>query len=87
MGYNELKDWEGVFRDVDCVRTMMYLAKYNPARPFEELEEKLHFSKNEASKVINKLMAARMLIVENDSFTLKDSAMLALDNFIHLSKN
>jgi hypothetical protein len=86
MGYNELKNWEAVFLDTNCIRTMLYLAKYNPNKQLGDLQQALGFSENELDVVINKMIAAQMLLVQDNKFTLKESALLALDNFIQLSE-
>lgn len=85
VGYNELRSWEEVFSDVSCVRVMLYLAKYNPNRHAEEISKKLSLSKNEVGISINKLMEANMINMENDSFTLKNSALIGLNNFVELT--
>lgn len=87
MGYSELKNQESVFLDVNCIRMLMYLAKYNPGKQFEEIRTKLKMPAEEMEKSINKLITAQMLVVESGTFTLRDSTLIALDNFIQLAKN
>lgn len=65
---------------------MLYLAKYNPNKQLGDLQQALGFSENELDVVINKMIAAQMLLVQDNKFTLKESALLALDNFIQLSE-
>lgn len=86
MGYTELKNWQAVFSDVNCLRVMMYLAKYNPNIQFREIRKKLCLNKEEMNITIGKLMGAQLLEVESESFTLRRPALIALDNFLSLTK-
>jgi len=85
MGYNEIKNWESVFADVNCLRVLMYLAKYNPNRPFEEIQKRLEMSKSELNLAIRKLTDAQLVNIDSETFTLKRPTMIALDNFIGLT--
>ncbi len=86
MGYVELKNWDAVFADVDCIRVMLYLAKYNPNKRFEEIKTKLDLSQSKLDNAMNKLIDAQMVKIEEECFTLKDSALIALDNFRNINK-
>lgn len=87
MGYAELVKWEKAFLDVGCVRLMLYLAKCNPNKQINELEKSLQMTVKEINQKIKMLIEANMLTV-NDAgqFTLKDSALIGLNNFLELAR-
>lgn len=87
MGYAELMNWQNAFLDVDCIRIMFYLAKYNPNRQFSEMQNRLELNEKKLSHKINKLLEANLLnINEHGEFTLKEKALIGLNNFIELTK-
>jgi hypothetical protein len=86
MGMQEVRDWELVFSNVDCIRVMMYLAKYNPNKFADKIMQKLRLSSKEFDIACRKLMNAQMLDIDNGGFTLKDSTLLALDNFLKITQ-
>ena len=85
MSYSELMDWQSVFEDVNCVRALLYLAKYNPNTQTMDLQKTLSLNSNELDVVLNKLINAKLVFFKDDSLTLKDSALIALDNFVNLT--
>ncbi|MBI5177041.1 hypothetical protein HY995_03060 [Candidatus Micrarchaeota archaeon] len=80
-----LRNWETVFSDVDCVRVLLYLAKYNPDTQLQGILDKLKLPKEKVEAAINKLISAQMVELKDTSFTLRKPALIAVDNFIELT--
>lgn len=85
MEENVLASWDTVFSDVNCVRVMLYLAKYNPDSQVRDIIAKLKISNHELDAALNKLMSAHMVEYKNTAFTLKRPALIAIHNFIQLT--
>ena len=85
MDENVLRRWEGVFADVNCVRVMLYLAKYNPDSQAKDISARLKLSDHDLDTALNKLIDAQMVEWKHSAFTLKKSVLIAVDNFIRLT--
>jgi len=79
-------NWDSAFIDVNYLRVMYYLAKYNPSIEAIRIAKKFDMKPNDVQKILKNLENLKIAEEKNDRYTLTDKGLMSLYNF-HVNFN
>ena len=79
-------NWDSAFIDVNYLRVMYYLAKYNPSIEAIRIAKKFDMKPNDVQKILKNLENLKIAEEKNKRYTLTDKGLMSLYNF-HVNFN
>lgn len=78
----DFKEWKQAFSNINNMRVLLYLYRYNPGISFKELETNLGIDESNLKHSIEELIKAKAIKTDKKGYTLTLEARLAISRLM-----